>query len=387
MLALVALAEVLGMTMWFSATAVTGAIATEFRLDASEVAWLTMAVQAGFVAGTLASALLSLPDLINARTLFAIGCVVGAIANAWVAEAGSAAALIACRFVTGAALAWVYPPGMKIAAGWTEHRRGTALGVLVGALTIGSAFPHLLSALTSDIAWRGLLRLTSGLALAGAAIVGGVVRDGPFVAETAPFNPHAAFRVFTVRGARLATLGYLGHMWELYAMWTWIGPFAAASLSAAGAANAPTLGSLVAFIAVASGAPGCVLAGLWADRLGKARIAGAAMVASALCAASAGLFFGAPIWWLAILAAVWGFAVVADSAQFSALVSEHSRRDEVGTAITVQTCVGFLLTMLTIRLVPFAAGWMGWPWVFLLLVPGPLAGAWAMRALARDATS
>ena len=387
MLALVALAEVLGMTMWFSATAVTGAIATEFRLDASEVAWLTMAVQAGFVAGTLASALLSLPDLINARTLFAIGCVVGAIANAWVAEAGSAAALIACRFVTGAALAWVYPPGMKIAAGWTEHRRGTALGVLVGALTIGSAFPHLLSALTSDIAWRGLLRLTSGLALAGAAIVGGVVRDGPFVAETAPFNPHAAFRVFTVRGTRLATLGYLGHMWELYAMWTWIGPFAAASLSAAGAANAPTLGSLVAFIAVASGAPGCVLAGLWADRLGKARIAGAAMVASALCAASAGLFFGAPIWWLAILAAVWGFAVVADSAQFSALVSEHSRRDEVGTAITVQTCVGFLLTMLTIRLVPFAAGWMGWPWVFLLLVPGPLAGAWAMRALARDATS
>jgi len=387
MLALVALAEVLGMTMWFSATAVTGAIATEFRLDASEIAWLTMAVQAGFVAGTLGSALLSLPDLINARTLFAVGCAVGAMANAGVAQAASPAALIACRFVTGAALAWVYPPGMKIAAGWTERRRGTALGILVGALTIGSAFPHLLSALTSEIEWRGLLRLTSGLALAGAVIVRGVVRDGPFVAETARFNPRAAFRVFTVRGTRLATLGYLGHMWELYAMWTWIGPFAAASLSAAGSTNAATQGSLVAFVAVASGAPGCVLAGFWADRLGKARVAGAAMVASALCAAAAGLFFGAPIRWLALLAAVWGFAVVADSAQFSALVSEYSRRDEVGTAITVQTCAGFLLTMLTIRLVPSAAGWMGWPWVFLLLVPGPLAGAWAMRALARDATS
>jgi MFS family permease len=387
MLALVALAEVLGMTIWFSATAATGPIATEFRLNPAEVAWLTMAVQAGFVAGTLGSALLSLPDLMNARSLFAIGCTVGAIANAGVAEAGSATTLIACRFVTGAALACVYPPGMKIAAGWSERRRGTALGVLVGALTIGSAFPHLLSALAADIDWRSLLWLTSGLALAGGVIVRGIVRDGPFVAETAPFNPRAALHVFTRRGARLATLGYLGHMWELYAMWTWIGPFAAASLSAAGSAHAGVQSSVIAFIAVASGAPGCVLAGLWADRYGKARIAGAAMLISALCAASAGVFFGAPIWWLAVLAVVWGFAVVADSAQFSALVSEYSPRDEVGTAITVQTSVGFLLTMLTIRLVPEAAGLLGWAWVFLLLVPGPLAGAWAMRALARGATS
>ena len=238
-----------------------------------------------------------------------------------------------------------------------------------------------------DIDWRGLLWLTSGLALIGAVIVRGFVRDGPYVADSAPFNPRAAFRVFTVRGARLATLGYLGHMWELYAMWTWFGTFAAASLAAAGSAPAGVQSLVVTFVAVASGAPGCVLAGLWGDRIGKARVAGAAMVVSALCAACAGLFFGASIWWLGILAVVWGFAVVADSAQFSALVSEHSRRDEVGTAVTVQTSLGFLLTMLTIRLVPAAAEWLGWAWVFLVLVPGPLAGAWAMRALAREPTS
>jgi MFS family permease len=387
MLALVALAEVLGMTMWFSATAATGFIMTEFRLGPADVAWLTMAVQAGFVAGTLVSALLSLPDLINARTLFAVGCLVGAIANAAVAEASSVLAMIACRFVTGAALAWVYPPGMKIAAGWTERRRGTALGVLVGALTLGSAFPHLLSYLTVGFDWRALLRLTSALALAGAVIVRGFVRDGPFVAETAPFNPRAALHVFTVRGTRLATLGYLGHMWELYAMWTWIGTFAAASLAAAGSTLAAVQSLLVAFVAVASGAPGCVLAGLLADRVGKACVAGFAMIASASCAAASGLLFGAPLGWLMAFAAVWGFAVVADSAQFSALVAEHTARHEVGTAITVQTCVGFLLTMVTIRLVPPAADLLGLPWVFLLLVPGPLAGAWAMLALARSATS
>ncbi len=387
MLALVALAEFLGMTLWFSATAVTGAIAADLALDAGAAAWLTMAVQAGFVAGTLASALASLPDLMNARTLFAIGCVAGAVANAGVTAASGASTAIACRFATGVALAWVYPPGLKIAAGWTTRRRGTALGVLVGALSIGSAFPHLLSALAARVAWRPLVLTASALALAGAVLVRGVVRDGPHVADTSPFNPRAAFRVFGGRGTRLATLGYLGHMWELYAMWTWIGPFAAASLAATGHAGPERLGSLVAFAAVASGAPGCVLAGLWADRLGKARVAGFAMVASGICAACAGLIFGAPPVVLGTFAAIWGFAVVADSAQFSALVSEHSPRDQVGTALTMQTSAGFLLTMLTIRLVPDAAGAIGWPWVFLLLAPGPLIGAWAMRALARDATS
>jgi len=382
MLALVSLAELLGMTMWFSATAVTPAIAETFGLRAGSAAWLTMAVQAGFVAGTLGSALLSLPDLLNPRRLFAIGCVAGAVANAGVAVASDVAPIIACRFLTGVTLAWVYPPGLKIAAGWTRHRRGTALGVVVGALTVGSAFPHLLSSLTAGVDWRSVVLAASGLATAGGVIVIAVVRDGPHVAETSPFNPRAAFEVFASRGARLATLGYLGHMWELYAMWTWFGSFVAASLAAGGHPRAAALGSLAAFVAVASGAPGCVLAGMWADRLGKARVAGAAMVASGICALAAGWLFGGPYPALVAFGAVWGFAVVADSAQFSALVVDHSPRAQVGTALTLQTCSGFFLTLLTIRLVPVLAASLGWAWVFALLAPGPFLGAWAMRRLA-----
>jgi MFS family permease len=387
MLALIALAELLGMTLWFSATAVSGAIAREFGLGPGAAAWLTMSVQAGFVAGTLASALASLPDVVNARTLFAIGATIGAVANTVVAGSDRLGSVLAGRFVTGLALAWVYPPALKLAAGWTVRRRGTALGLLVGALTAGSAVPHLLPALAAELPWRALVLACSGLALAGAAIVRGAVRDGPHLAPTAPFNPRAAVHVFTERGTRLATLGYLGHMWELYAMWTWIGSFAAASLAASGAASEPAdaarYGSLIAFVAVASGAPGSLFAGIWGDRVGKARVAGAAMLLSGVCALGAALAFGRTTLALAVFAAVWGAAVVADSAQFSALVAEHSRRDEVGTALTVQTALGFLLTMVSIRAIPAASERVGWAWAFWLLAPGPVAGAWAMSALDR----
>jgi MFS family permease len=382
MLALVSLAELLGMTMWFSASAVTAPLSAAFDLTPGAAAWLTMAVQAGFVAGTLGSALLSLPDLMNPRRLFALGCVAGAAANTGVTLAGGAPALIACRFLTGLALAWVYPPGLKIAAGWTRRRRGTALGVVVGALTIGSAFPHLLSAVTAVVAWKTVVATASALAVAGGLVVLLAVRDGPYVAETSPFNPRAVVDVFASRGTRLATFGYLGHMWELYAMWTWFGAFATASLAAAGHARAAPLGSLAAFVAVASGAPGCVLAGLWADRLGKAQVAGGAMVLSGVCAASAGLLYGRPFPALLAFGAIWGVVVVADSAQFSALVVDYAPRAQVGTALTLQTCSGFLLTLLTIRLIPTAAEHLGWAWAFVLLVPGPALGAWAMRALA-----
>lgn len=383
MLALVALAEVLGMALWFSATAVSGAMTREFGLTPGHAAWLTMSVQAGFVAGTLGSALVSLPDLVNARSLFAVGCVAGAAANVLVACADDFPVALAGRAATGVALAWVYPPGLKIAAGWTARRRGTAMGLLVGALTVGSALPHLLAAVAVDVPWRAIVASSSALAVLGAAIVRGLVRDGPYVAATAPFNPRAAGRVFLRRGTRLATLGYLGHMWELYAMWTWFGPFAAASLASLGAPVVDGGGAWLAFLAVASGAPACVAAGLWADRLGKARVAGLAMIASGVCAIAAGLAFGRSPLVLALLALAWGGTVVADSAQFSALVAEHSRPDEVGTALTVQTSAGFLLTMVSIRVVPAAVDTLGWPWAFLILAPGPLAGASAMRALDR----
>jgi len=386
MLLLVAAGEVLGMSLWFSATAAAPAMVRELGLQAGTAAWLTMAVQAGFVAGTLITAVTNLADAINARRLFAIGCVLGAASNLAITEAGSPAAIVALRFCTGASLAWVYPPGMKIAAGWFLERRGTALGIVVGAVTVGSAIPHLLAWVGAGLPWRAVVGASSLFALIGALIVGLGVFDGPYVSASAPFDRHALRTVIGNRGARLAMLGYFGHMWELYAMWTWIAAFAAAALGAGTAASrgSATAGSAIAFVAIASGAIGCVTAGFWADRWGKAQVAGGAMLASAACALLSPAAYAAPLAVLLLLAVVWGFTVVADSAQFSALVTEHTPRTHVGTALTLQTSAGFLLTMVSIKLVG-AIGPGDWRWAFLLLVPGPLLGAWAMKRLTVNA--
>ena len=390
MLLLVALAEVMGMALWFSATAAAPAIVREFGMADGGLAWLTMAVQAGFVAGTLVTAVTNVADAVNARRLFASGCVAAAIANLAIAVVPSGASVIVLRFLTGAALAWVYPPGMKIVAGWYRERRGTALGIVVGAVGVGSAFPHLLAWLGAGLPWRVLVGASSVLALAGAAIVATAVKDGPHVSASAPFDRHALRVVLRSRGTRLAMLGYFGHMWELYAMWTWMAAFASASLSAGasaslGGADRQSVGSLVAFIAIASGAIGCVVAGRWADDFGKARVAGAAMLGSAACVLVSPMFYGAPLGALLVLAVVWGFTVVADSAQFSALVTDHTPRTHVGTALTLQTSAGFLLTMVSMRLVPPISATAGWQWAFLFLAPGPLLGALAMRRLTRGA--
>jgi MFS family permease len=384
MLAALAVAEFFGMTLWFSATAVTPVLVDEFALSAERAAWLTMAVQAGFVAGTLASAITNLADVLNARVLLFLGAVTGAVSNAAVLWAPSGDVVIGLRFLTGVSLACVYPPGMKLAAGWFRDRRGLALGVVIGALTLGKAFPHLLTAIYGA-AWREPMLLASALAVLGGLVVLIVVRDGPYVAATAPFDAHAVRRIFQSRGARLATLGYLGHMWELYAMWTWIAVLATASFTAAGVANAAATGSVAAFVTIGSGTAGCILAGWFGDRIGRAQVAMLAMAVSAVCAVLTVVVYGASPAWFFALAVVWGFAVVADSAQFSALVSEYSPREHVGTALTLQTCLGFLLTIVTIEALPRFAGAVGWRWASLLLVPGPVLGIWAMRGfVSRD---
>ena len=383
-LAWLSLSMFLAMTLWFSATAVTAPIVAEFRLAAGQTAWLTMAVQGGFVVGTLVSALLNLPDVINARRLMAVGCVFGAVVNASLAIASSPLQLVLLRALTGVALAWVYPPGMKVAAGWYERRRGAALGVLIGALTVGSAFPHLLAAASASVPWRVLMATASVLAVTGGGIVVALVGDGPYVAKSAPFEAGAVLRVLRDRGTRLATLGYLGHMWELYSVWTWIAAFATAALYPAMrgvAAPASRTGSLFAFTMIASGAIGSAAAGFRADSYGKARVARIAMIVSTACCAMAGFVFVAPWPVVAVFTVVWGVAVVADSAQLSALVAQFSPRDHVGTALTVQTCLGFLLTMASIRLAPLISRVIGWQWAFLFLVPGPALGAVAIGKL------
>lgn len=386
-LTLIALAEFLAMTLWFSATAVTPSLVRELALSPGESAWLTMAVQVGFVAGTLAGALVNVADLVSAPRLVCAGACVAAAANLAVLSVDSGVSVTLLRAATGVGLAAVYPPAMKLAASWFRRRRGFALGLLIGALTLGKAFPYLITTwLGND--WRSALQLTSALAVAGGGLVLAFGREGPHTAATVRFDPHALRRLLAVRGVRLALVGYLGHMWELYAMWTWVGVFATASFTAAGLGpSAATAGTLAAFLAIGMGALGCAVAGAWADAWGKARVARWSMLASAACALATLAVYGrAPVWTFALVM-LWGLTVVADSAQFSALVSEYAPAPLVGTALTFQTSLGFLLTMVTIDGVPRLAGVVGWQYAALLLIPGPLVGAAAMRALSTTPAS
>ena len=381
---MLSLAEMLALSLWFSASAVLPALSREWALGDGGRAGLTIAVQAGFIVGTLLAALANLPDVLPPRSLMLWGALAAAAVNAvlalWVDRLVPALAL---RFLTGVFLAGTYPPAMKIAASWFRAGRGFALGLLIAALTLGKAVPYLITTLFGDN-WRLPLIIASALAIFAALIVITLVRIGPYLSETVPFDPHAVRRILANRGARLAIFGYLGHMWELYAMWTWIGAFAAASFLSAGLGpRAATAGSLAAFLAIGSGAAGCALAGYVADRLGKARVARWALLVSAACCLLTIAVYGRAPALTFFLVMVWGFAVVADSAQFSALVSEHAPVDHVGTALTLQTSLGFLLTMITIDGLPRVASAIGWQYAAILLVPGPLLGALAMRRLDR----
>jgi MFS family permease len=380
MLALVALAMIATMGPWFAASASTSAIQRELGLTGSQAAWLTMVVQFGFVAGTLAIAATGAADVISAPRLMTAGALVAAAGTAGLAATHSLPGLMLLRFVTGLGLACIYPPGMKLAASWFRERRGMALGVIVGALVAGKAFPFLLAAMTDD--WRAQAVTLGVVALAGAALIAACLREGPYTASAARLDPRAIADVLGQRETRLATLGYLGHMWELYAMWTWFGAFAAASFAASASPSAARAGAIAAFVAISAGAVGAIAAGHWADRHGRVRIASASLVVSGLCCVGAGFLYGGPSWALYALAIVWGFTVVSDSAQFSALVTEHSPREHVGTALTLQTCAGFLLTTISMKWLPSLAADYGWQWVFVALAPGPIAGLVAMRALA-----
>ena len=381
MLVVVSIAELLGMSLWLAASSVAPELAQRWSLSSSATGWLSTSVQLGFVGGTAVAALLNLADTLPSRRYFATAAVMGAVANAALVIAPSYAAALALRFLTGACLAGVYPPAMKMISTWFQSRRGLAIGTVVGALTAGKAMPYLIHAIPG-IGVEPVLLSASIAAIAAALLILVAYRDGPFPFPRRPFSWSLARSVLESREYRLVLGGYGGHMLELYSYWVWIPAFIVASVADMGVSASTS--SLLAFGAIAVGAVGCIWGGAIADRIGYGRFVMLAMAVSGTCALATPLVFGRSLPLLTILVLIWGIAVIADSAQFSTLVTQVVPPHAVGTALTLQTSIGFLLTTISIQLVPPVVELVGWRYAFPMLAIGPMLGIAAIRRLQRD---
>jgi len=377
-LAAIAAAQVLALSVWFAGAAALPGLA-EHGLSAIAQAALSSAVQIGFVTGALTSAILTLPDRFEPRRLFAAGALTAAIATAacLVVPPGGGA-MIALRALTGAALALVYPVGMKLAASWAKGDAGLLVGLLVGALTLGSAAPHLFNLADAGLGWKAPFAVSAILAALSAPVIF-LGAAGPAFRESPPFRLEAVLTAVRDPALRLANAGYLGHMWELYAFWAWVGPGLHAAWGAARAGHA----DLAAFLVIAAGSAGALSAGWLADRHGRTTIAGGAMAASGLCALLTVLVWPLGPWAVTALWIVYGVVVIADSAQFSASVAELAPPELAGSMLTVQTAAGFALTVVTVQLLPLWIDAAGWAWAFAPLAIGPFLGVWAMILLRR----
>jgi len=382
-LILLSLSVLLSMGVYFSASAVVPALTRLWSLDDSGRSWLTMSVQLGFVIGALLSSLTNLSDILPAPRLMAFSAFLAALSTAligWIATSFPIALIL--RLLTGIFLVGVYPVGMKIVSTWTKADRGLGIGLLVGALTIGNATPHIVNALGGVSNWKQVIYSAAGFAALGGLIALLFIKDGPYRTSTPKFNWKYVGEVMRQRDLVLANAGYLGHMWELFAMWAWIQVFLTASFKVTGLNE--IWASAAAFAVISAGGLGSIVAGQLADKFGRTTVTIVSLVTSGLCSIAVGFLFGENPIFLVILCLIWGFAIVADSAQFSAAVSELCQKEYTGTALTLQTSLGFLLTLVTIRLVPTLKGLFGWDWAFAFLALGPVAGIWAMYALRRS---
>lgn len=379
---LLAICQVLALSLWFSATAVIPVLKTEYGLSGLQASFFSSAVAIGFVCGTLISAILSLADRISPRTFFAAATLTAAIANAAIVLFDPTSSIVIfLRVLTGVCMAGIYPIGMKMVSTWARRDTGLLVGLLVGALTIGSASPHILNLLdTSGIDWKLTLIASSLLAVAASGLIT-LVSLGSDIPKAPPFDPASALYAWKYKPLRLANFGYFGHMWELYAMWAWIGLFLFESFRSSGIEDGQFYANLGTFATIAVGGLGSLIAGLAADRVGRTTVTILAMGISGTCAVLVGFLYGGSPTLLIAVCLIWGISIVADSAQFSTCVIELSPKNMIGTMLTIQTSVGFLISLATIHLIPVFIDLIGWRYAFATLAIGPFLGVIAMLKL------
>ena len=371
----IGLSELFALSLWFSASVIAPELIEVWNLSSNSEAWLSTSVPIGFVIGALFSSYFGVADRFNPRKVFAVSVFLGAILNALLILVDYAFFGILLRILTGMTLAGVYPIAVKILSQWFPKKRGFAIGILIAALTLGSSLPHFVIMFFSSLNWKLVIICTSVLALLSAIIVTYILEDAPIMSEKSPFSLKLIKKVVTNKPVMLANYGYFGHMWELYAMWTWLPAFLTASFSAYSPEFPHWFIALSSFISIGiAGGIGCVVGGLISDKIGRANLTIISMFISAICSILIGFTFGQFIWITLIICMIWGMSVISDSAQFSAAVSEIAEVEYVGTALTFQMCIGFLITIFSINLIPIIQRIVGWEWVFTILAIGPILG-------------
>jgi len=380
-LVLVSTAVLLASSTWFSGTAAAPDLIHSWRLNSTESAWLTISVQLGFITGTFLYAFFNLADVFNPRRVFFVSALLGAAFNGAFAflSQGIPAALL-FRALTGVTLAGIYPVGMKLVASWFRSHLGWRLGVLVGALTLGTAFPYLIQTVGSQFSWRTLAGTASILALGGGCLVLMALSDGPFLKDRAPFDTRMLWRVFAHLPFRKTAFGYFGHMWELYAFWSMIIFYLGTRFQSDDPSASRGL-SLLAFLIIGTGSLGCILGGWVSRRIGEKKVAKFSLMVSCILCFTSGILYELNPGLLVAVLLIWGFFVVSDSPQFSALAVRYCPPQYTGTALTVQNGFGFIITVISIQLTPWMADILGWKWALTFLGLGPLIGLYFIQQL------